>query len=142
MDKNNAIVNIYPTNNSRINEFSNEILEIIQFRKDFGLGGFNGHTNYFPDMVMELGSYRECYSSEIPRDFKVLDFYIPEYKNFHIIGHIYFEYLSEVCPIVYLEMFFSDSDYNSSTYNKMCFGIDISTVEDYNRMCSMKDLEK
>lgn len=134
MNKNNAIVKIYPTDDSKINELSNEIFEMIQFREDFGLGIFDGKINYFPNIVTQLGSYKECYSREIPRDIKMLDFYIPEYKNLHIIGHIYFSYLAEICPIIYLEMFFSDSDYNSDEYGKMCFCIDASTIEDYNKL--------
>lgn len=134
MKKNNAVVNIYTYKDSRINEIAHELFETIQFRDDFGLNGFDGHSEYFPYLVINSSGYRECFSKEIPRDKKIIDFYIPEYKGLHIIGHFYFSYLDKKFPMVYLEMFFSNNDYNLSKYEKMCFAIDFSTKDDYSNL--------
>lgn len=130
MRENNIHIKAYYTDDYRTNDTINSIYEDMYFNDDFGLGKFDGEVNLFPGIVDNLGAYAECYSREIPRDNKIIDFYIPKYKELQIIGHFYYSSLDK---LVYLEMFFANTskDFNNSEYRKMCYSIDVSTMEDY-----------
>lgn len=130
MRENNIHIKAYYTDDCHTNDIINSIYEDMYFSDGFGLGEFDGEVEFFPDIVVNWGGYRECYSREIPRDNKIIDFYIPEHKGLQIIGHFYYTSLDK---LGYLEMFFAniDKDYNNSEYRKMCYSIDTRTLEDY-----------
>lgn len=109
-------IRCYYTHDRYLNARIAEIREYIEFNKNWLGESFVSGKDWIPSIIYELGSWAECYSSEIPRNNKIIDVYSVIDNNINVICSFY-------CKdhLVYMEMFYSEYDYNLCEFKKICF---------------------
>ena len=110
----------YYTHNSYLNSKISEIRRYIDNNKNWLGEDFLNGKDWVPSIVYKLGWWAECYSSEISRNNKIMDIYSVVEGKINVVCSFYCE-----GDMVYMEMFYSEDDYNMCIFRKLCFMINM-----------------
>ena len=109
-------IKCYYTHDSYLNSKISEIRRYIENNESWLGEDFLNEKDWVPSIVYNLGSWAECYSSEIPRKNKIVDVYSVINDSMNVVCSFYCEKYYG-----YMEMFYGKDDYNMCTFKKLCF---------------------